>query len=99
MFLESYPEGPASLPNIFHVTVGVCESIDSAIIQLAACFISCFVTENSADGIVSGERNLDWEVLKQLCDIFGLFSHISKLGPFLCILVFLFFYTFNNILA
>ena len=66
MFLESYPEGLTSLSNIFHVTVGEFESTDSAIIQLAACFISCFVTENSADGIVSGERNFDWEVLKQL---------------------------------
>jgi len=47
-------------------------------------------TENSADVIVYGEGNFDWEVLKQLCDMFGLFSYVSKLDPFLCIHVFLF---------
>ena len=93
MFLEPYLKGPVSLSNIFHVTVGACESIYSAIIQLAACF----VTENSTDGIVSGERNFVWEVLKHLCDIFVLFSYVSKFGPFLCVLVFLFSCTFDSI--
>jgi hypothetical protein len=57
----------------------------------------CFVAENSTDGIVRGEQNFDWKVLEQRCDIFGLFSYISKLGPFLCVLVFLFSCTFDNI--
>jgi len=44
--------------------------------MLVASFVGCLVAENSADGIVSGERNFDWEVLKQLCDIFGLFLYV-----------------------
>ena len=94
VFLKSYTEGPASLSNIFHVTVRAYEYVDSAFIQLVACF---FVGWSMAEDSADGKRNFDWGILKQLGDELSLFSHISKLCPFLCAILFLFFHVFCSI--
>ena len=52
------------------------------------------MAEDSADGIISGKRNFDWGILKQLGDELSLFSNIRKLCPFLCVILFLFFRVF-----
>jgi len=96
-FLKSYMEGSSSLSNIFHVTVGACESVDSAFIQLVAGFcVGWSMAEDSADGIISGKRNFDCGIFKQLVDELSLFSYIRKLCPFLCVILFLVFLPFKK---
>jgi len=55
------------------------------------------MTDDSADGIISGKRNFDCGILKQLGDELSLFSYIRKLCPFLCVIIFLFFRMFGSI--
>jgi len=55
------------------------------------------MAEDSADGIISGKRNFDWRILKQLGDELSLFSYIRKLCPFSCVILFLFFHMFGSI--
>ena len=55
------------------------------------------MAEDSAYGIVSGERDFDWGVLEQLGDELNFFSYIGKFCPFLCVLLFLFTRMFDFI--
>jgi len=54
------------------------------------------MTEDSADGNMSGKRKFDWGILKHLGDELSLFSYIRKLCPFLCVILFLFFRMFGS---
>jgi hypothetical protein len=66
--------------------------------QLVASFcVGWSMAEDSADGIISGKRNFDWGILKQLGDELSFFSYMRKLCSFLCVILFLFFRMFGSI--
>jgi len=69
------------LSDIFHATIGACESVNPAVVKHVAGVVCWFLAENSLSGVVGGESNPDWEVLEQFGDVFGFSPYVCKLGP------------------